>query len=60
MISARGCGCGPGGRPNDSKDYLVPTVPLELAMAPDVPAMTEPVPLHQTSLASAHENRPAG
>jgi FMN-dependent NADH-azoreductase len=71
VISARGGGYGPGSPNEGKDYLVptletilgwshmlgldVTTVTPELTMAPDVPAMAELVPLHQTSLAAAHE-----
>ncbi|MGW7361888.1 FMN-dependent NADH-azoreductase [Streptomyces sp. NPDC054841] len=69
VISARGGGYGPG-TPNHGKDFVVPALETilhdmlglevtsltpELTMAPLVPALTHLVPLHEASLAEAHQ-----
>ncbi|WP_406401517.1 NAD(P)H-dependent oxidoreductase [Streptomyces sp. NBC_00879] len=69
LISARGGGYSPGA-PHHGKDFVVPALELilgdslgldvtaltpELTMAPVAPALAHLVPLHQASLADAHE-----
>ncbi|GAB7032990.1 NAD(P)H-dependent oxidoreductase [Streptomyces sp. NPDC021749] len=69
VISARGGGYGPG-TPNHGKDFVVPALEAilrdllglevtsltpELTMAPVVPALSHLIPLHEASLADAHQ-----